>query len=58
MMWSPHMKKHLKKLERVEESGTRMIPDFKEVPHEERLMKTGFTHVRRKKREGRCDNNL
>lgn len=35
VIWSPHMKKHVKKLKRVQQLGTRMIPGFKEVPNEE-----------------------
>ena len=37
VIWSPHMKKHVKKLERVQRLATRMIPDFKEIPYEERI---------------------
>ena len=37
VIWSPHMKKHVKKLERVQRLATRMIPYLKEVPYEERL---------------------
>ena len=37
VIWSPHLKKHIKKLERVQRLATRMVPQFKEVPYEERL---------------------
>ena len=37
IIWSPHLKKHIKKLERVQRLATRMIPQFKEVAYEERL---------------------
>ena len=37
VIWSPHMKKHVKKLEKVQRLATRMIPEFKELAYEERL---------------------
>ena len=37
MIRLPHVKQHVKKLERVQQLGTRMIPCFKEVPYKETL---------------------
>ena len=52
VIWSPHMKKHVKKLERVQRLGTRMIPGFKEVPYEERLKRLELTTLEERRVRG------
>ncbi len=42
-IWSPHMKKHQKKVERIQRLATRMIPGLKEKSYEERLEKLKLT---------------
>ena len=52
VIWSPHKKKHVKKLERVQKLGTRMIPGFKEVPYEERLTRLELTTLEERRVRG------
>ena len=52
VIWSPHMKKHVKKIERVQRLGTRMIPGFKEIPYEERLKKLELIMLEERKTRG------
>ncbi len=37
MVWSPHKKKHVKKLERIQRIATNMVPELKDLTYEERL---------------------
>ena len=39
VVWSPHLKKHINKLERVQRMATKMIPDLRELTYAERLEK-------------------
>ena len=52
VIWSPHMKKHVKKLERVQRLATRMIPEFKEVPYEERLNRLNLSTLEERRVRG------
>ena len=36
-MWSPHKKKHVLKLERIQRISTKMGPELKNLTYEERL---------------------
>ena len=51
-IWSPHMKKHMQKVERVQRLATRMIPGFKELDYEERLGKLGLTTLEERRTRG------
>ena len=37
VVWSPHLKKHVSKLERVQRTATKMIPGLENLSYEERL---------------------
>ena len=49
---SPHMRKHVKKIERIQRLATRMIPGFKELPYEERLMRLDMTTLEERRMRG------
>ncbi len=51
-IWSPHIKKHVKKVERVQRLATRMIPGFKELYYEERLRKLRLTTLEERRTRG------
>ena len=36
-VWSPHKKKNIRKLERVQRAATKMVPELKDMTYEERL---------------------
>ena len=52
VIWSPHMRKHVKKIERIQRLATRMIPGFKELPYEERLMRLDMTTLEERRMRG------
>ena len=37
VVWSPHMKKDVKKLEKIQRTATRMVPELKDLEYEDRL---------------------
>ena len=37
VIWSPHKKKHLLKLERIQSITTKMVPELEDLAYEERL---------------------
>lgn len=40
MVWSPHMKKDWRKLERIQRTATKMASALKDLPYEKRLKET------------------
>ena len=42
-MWFPHKKKHVLKLERIQRIATKMMPEFEDLPYEERLKEMHLT---------------
>jgi len=52
IVWSPHKKKHVKKLERIQRIATKMVPELEELTYEERLkeMELPTLEKRREKR--------
>ena len=39
MVWSPHLKKHITKLEKVQRAVTRWVPELRNLSYEDRLEK-------------------
>ena len=37
VIWSPHKKKHVSKLERIQRIATKMVPELEDLTYEERL---------------------
>ena len=64
VVWSPHLKKHIHKLERVQRAATRMVPSLKDLPYEERLSKLGLPTLEARRVRGdmimmyKCVNGL
>ena len=52
VIWSPYVKKHVKKLERIQRLGTRMIPGYKEMSYEERLRKLDLPTLEERRERG------
>ena len=42
-VWSPHLRKHIKLIEGVQQRATRMVPELKHLTYEERLEKLKLT---------------
>lgn len=39
VVWSPHLKKDVKNLERIQCAATKMVPSHKDLPYEQRLLR-------------------
>jgi len=50
--WSPHYRKDVDALERVQKRFTRMLPGLEDMDYEERLNKLGLFSLERRKDEG------
>ena len=53
VVWNPHLKKHVKKIEKVQRAATRWVPSLRDLNYEERLNKLNLPTLekRRKKRQ-------
>ena len=52
VVWSPHLKKHIKKLERVQRAATRWVPTLRELNYEERLRKLNLPSLEERRTRG------
>ncbi len=53
VVWNPHLKKHVEKLEKVQRAATRWVPSLRDLSYEERLKKLQMpTLAERREREG------
>lgn len=51
-VWSPHHKKHINKLEKVQRAATRMIPELRGLNYEERLISLKLTTLEKRRERG------
>ena len=42
VVWSPHAKKNIRKLERIQRVATKMVPELSELTYEDRLKEMGL----------------
>ncbi len=52
VVWNPHMKKHVEKLEKVQRAATRWVPSLRDLSYEERLKKLQLPTLREKRERG------
>ncbi len=52
VVWSPHLKKHINKMERVQRIATKMIPELKGLKYEERLERLGLPTLKERRERG------
>ena len=52
VVWSPHNKKNIRKLERVQRAATKMAPELKDLKYEERLREMDITTLERRRERG------
>ena len=51
-VWSPHTKKNIRKLERVQRAATKMVPELRDLTYEERLKKLGIPTLESRRERG------
>ena len=51
-VWSPHLRKHIKLIEGVQQRATRMVPELKHLTYEERLEKLKLTTLEERRARG------
>ena len=52
VIWSPHEKKHIRKLERVQRAATKMTPELQDLPYEESLTRMELTALEKRRERG------
>ena len=52
VVWSPHTKKNIRKLERVQRAATKMVPELSELTYEERLKQMELPTLERRRERG------
>ena len=52
VVWSPHLRKDVKKLEKVQRSITRMVPSLRDLKYEERLERLGLPTLEDRRERG------
>ena len=52
VVWSPHTKKNIRKLERVQRAATKMAPELRDLEYEERLREMGLTTLENRRERG------
>ena len=52
VVWSPHKKKNIRKLERVQRAATKMAPELKDLEYEERLKEMALTTLENRRERG------
>ena len=52
VVWSPHLKKHINKLEKVQRVATKMLPMLRDLQYEERLEKLGLPTLKKRRERG------
>ena len=51
-VWSPHLEKDKKTIEKVQARATKLIPSLKNLPYEERLSRLNLTTLEKRRQRG------
>merc|ERR1711911_517658 len=52
VVWSPHKKKDIRKIERIQRVATKMIPGFAELTYQERLERLELQSLEKRRERG------
>ncbi len=52
VVWNPHLKKHIEKLEKVQRAATRWVPSLRDLSYEERLQKLQLPTLTERRERG------
>ena len=50
MVWNPHLKKHINKIEKVQRAATRWVPSLRNLSYEERLKRLNLPTLEERRR--------
>ena len=51
-VWSPHLKKHIRKLERIQRAATKLVPELENLPYSERLREMDLPTLEERRERG------
>ena len=51
-IWSPHSKKDIRKIERIQRAATKMVPSIQDLPYEDRLKRLGLPTLQQRRERG------
>ena len=52
VVWAPHLKKHVRKLERVQRAATKLVPGLQDMEYQERLRKLNLPSLEERRKRG------
>ena len=52
VVWSPHMKNDIRKLERIQRMATKMVPELRDLEYEHRLKEMGLLMLQDRRERG------
>ena len=52
VIWSPHKKKHVLKLERIQRIATKMVPELEDPPYDKKLKEMHLTTPKERRERG------
>ena len=52
VIWSPHLKKDINKVERIQRTATKMVPELEVLEYEERLREMGLPTLKQRRERG------
>ena len=57
MVWSPNMKKNIRKFKRIQTIATKMVPELRELTYKDRLKEMGLPTLQDRRERGDLINN-
>lgn len=52
VVWSPHLQKDIRKIERLQKAATKMVPELRDLQYEERLREMGLPTLQERRERG------
>ena len=52
VVWSPHLQKDIKRIERLQRTATKLVPELRDLQYEERLKEMGLPTLQERRERG------